>query len=141
MSQVVTLRLPDETAEAVRQAARRERRSLNEVGVRIIDEWVRQGRFAHIEFRTIDCERQACIKDCLEVWQVIMLARTVSMDPERTATYLGLSREQAQAALTYYAAYPDDIDRALAENDLGYARLRETLPGIQLVEAAPPRDE
>ena len=57
MSRVVTLRLPDEAVEAVRELARRERRSVNEIGTRIVEEWLRQQRFAHIEFRSFNGER------------------------------------------------------------------------------------
>jgi uncharacterized protein (DUF433 family) len=135
MSQVVTLRLPDSTAEAMRQIARREKRSLNEVGVRIVEEWLRQNRFAHIEFRTFQGERHACIKDRLQVWQVIMVARGYGMDVEKTAEHLSLDAAQVQAAVNYYAAYPDEIDQALQENDAGYERLKERLLSLQLVEA------
>jgi uncharacterized protein (DUF433 family) len=138
MSQVVTLRLPDSTAEAIRQIARREKRSLNEVGARIVEEWLRQNRFAHIEFRPFLGERHACIKDRLQVWQVILVARSYSMDGEKTAEHLGLKAEQVQAAFSYYAAYPQEIDQALRENEIGYERLKERLPFLQLseVEAA-----
>ncbi len=83
------------TAEAVRQTARRERRSLSDVGARIMEEWVRQSRFGHIEFRSFNGERHACIKDRLQVWQVIMAARPLAMDVERTAGCLGLMPPQS----------------------------------------------
>jgi uncharacterized protein (DUF433 family) len=134
MSQVVTLRLPKSAAEAIRQIAQRERRSVNEIGVRIVEEWLRQNRFAHIEFRTFQGERHACIKDRLQVWQVIMVARGYGMDVGRTAEHLRLRPEQVQAAFQYYEAFPEEIDRALRENDLGYERLKESLPNLQLVE-------
>src|SRR4051794_34443697 len=79
MSQVITLRLPDGSAEAMRQIAQREKRSLNDIGVRIVEEWLRQNRFAHIEFRPFQGERHACVKDRLQVWQVILVARGYGM--------------------------------------------------------------
>jgi hypothetical protein len=134
MSQVVTLRLPDRTAEALRRIAQREKRSLNEVGARIVEEWLRQERFAHIEFRTFQGERHACIKDRLQVWQVILVARGYGMDAARTAEHLCLTQPQVQAAINYYETYPEEIEQALQENHIGYERLSEKLPSLQLVE-------
>jgi hypothetical protein len=134
MSQVVTLRLPEDTAEALRQMARREKRSLNEIGTRIMEEWLRQDRFAHIEFRTFQGERHACVKDRLQVWQVIMVAKGYGIDVSKTAEHLCLRPEQVQSAFQYYAAYPEEIDEALGENDAGYERLKERLPALELVE-------
>jgi uncharacterized protein (DUF433 family) len=133
MSQVVTLRLPDEAAEAVKLIARKERRSVNEIGTRIIEEWIRQNRFTHIEFRNVGGERLACIKDRLPVWQIILVAQDHGMDAAKTAEHLRLRPEQVEAALQYYAAYPDEIDAALAENDRGFDRLKEMLPQIQRI--------
>ena len=140
MSQAITVRLPDEAAEAVKQIAQRERRSVSEVGTRIVNEWLRQNRFPHIEFRTFNGEREACIKERLQVWQVIMVAKRYGMDTDKTAEHLSLRPEQVRSALNYYAAYPEEIDRALADNDRGFERLREMLPGIELAEVSLPED-
>ena len=80
MSQVVTLRLPDTAAEEVRRIARNERRSVSDVGARMVEEWLRQNQFAHIEFRAFNAERHACIKERLQVWQVILVAKGYGMD-------------------------------------------------------------
>jgi len=42
MSQVVSLRLPDETAERLKVTARRTGRTVNEAASRSIEEWLRQ---------------------------------------------------------------------------------------------------
>src|SRR5579871_5350197 len=104
VSQVMTLRLPDDVAEEVRRIAQRERRSVSDVGARMVEEWVRQNRFAHIEFRSFNGERHACIKGRLQVWQVIEVAREYGMDPEKTAAHFGWPTWKAQAALNYYEA-------------------------------------
>ena len=109
-------------------------------GTRIVDEWLRQNRFPHIEFRTFNGEREACIKERLQVWQVIMVAKSYGMDTDKTAEHLSLRPEQVRSALNYYAAYPEEIDRALADNDRGFERLREMLPGIELAEVSLPVD-
>ena len=131
MAQALTLRLPNENAEEVRRIARKERRSVNEVAARIVDEWLRQNRFPHLEFRTIGGERVACIKGRLEVWQVMMIARDYRNEVAGIAAHLQLRPEQVQAALDYASAYPEEIVSALAENDEGYERLKRLLPNIQ----------
>ena len=133
MSQVITLRLPDASAEEVRQIARRERRSVSEVSAYFIEEGLRVRRFPPIEFRSFNGERHACIKDRLQVWQLIEVARGYGMDMEKTATHLVLKPEQVQSAFAYYAAYPEEIDQAIAENNVGYERLKQMLPGLERI--------
>jgi uncharacterized protein (DUF433 family) len=132
MSQPVTVRLPEPSWEELRQIARREHRSVSEVGARFINEGLRQSRFPYIEFRSFRGERHACIKGALQVWQLVMVARDFGMDVGKTGDHLDLKPEQVQSALNYYAAYPDEIDLALAENDMGFDRLKSVLPGLQL---------
>ena len=69
MSQPVTVRLPEPTWDELRQIAKRERRSVSEVGARFITEGLREGRFPFIEFRSFNGERHACIKGGPQVWQ------------------------------------------------------------------------
>jgi len=135
MSLPVTVRLPVLCAEELRQIARRERRSVSEVGARLIEEGLRQSRFPHIEFRTFNGERHACLKGRLQVWQLIMVARDHGMDAEQVARHLELKLEQVQAAFHYYEAYPEDTDRALADNDaMTFERLKQLLPNAKLAE-------
>jgi len=133
MAQALTVRLPDDDAEEVRRIAQKERRSVSEVGARIVDEWLRQNRFPHIEFRAINGERVACLKGRLEIWQVVMVAHGYQLDIAKTAEHLNLKDEQVQAALTYYAAYPAEIDLALRENQQGFERLKRLIPQIERV--------
>ena len=132
MSQPVTVRLLDPAAEELRFLARRERRSVSEIGARFIDEGLRQNRFPYIEFRSFNGERHACVKGALQVWQLIMVAKDFGMDAQKVAAHLDLKPEQAQSAFHYYAAYPQEIDQALEENDLGFERLKAMLPNLQL---------
>jgi hypothetical protein len=60
-----------------------------------------------------------------------MVAQDFGMDVEKIAFHLDLKPEQVQAGLHYYAAYPEEIDLALEENDLGYERLKAMLPTLE----------
>lgn len=135
MSQVISLRLSDATAERLRQFARRSRRSMNEVGATSIEEWLRQNEFSFIEFRTDSSgERHTCLKGRLPIWQLIRVARSFDMDAGQTAQHLSLPLEQVQAGLAYYEAYPEEIDLALEANSQGFDHLRRLLPNLERIE-------
>ncbi|GDX41208.1 hypothetical protein LBMAG21_15000 [Armatimonadota bacterium] len=135
MSHPVTVRLPESAAEELRLVARRERRSVSEIGARFIDEGLRQHRFPYIEFRSFNGERHACIKGALQVWQLIMVAKGYAGDVDKTAIHLDIKPEQVKAGLYYYENYPEEIDQALEENELGYERLKRLLPNMQMASA------
>src|SRR5579871_5977644 len=132
MSQPVTVRLAEPIADELRFIARREHRSVSEIGARFIEEGLRQNRFPHIEFRSFNGERHACIQGALQVWQLIMVAKDYGMDVQQVASHLCLRPEEVQAALNYYKAYPAEIDEALEENDIGEERLRQMFPNLRV---------
>ena len=136
MSQPVTVRLPEPSWEELRQIARRERRSVSEVGARFINEGLRQNQFPLIEFRSFQGERHACLKGGLQIWQLIMVAKDFGMDVDKIAYHLDLKPEQVKAGLHYYETCPEEIELALADNDLGYERLKAMLPNLQLVSVS-----
>ena len=140
MSQPVTVRLPEPSAEELRFIARKEHRSVSEVGARFIEEGMRQNRFPYIEFRSFNGERHACVKGALQVWQVIMVARGYGMDAEKVVPHLCLKLEEVQSALNYYKAYPAEIDQALEENNIGEEGLRRMFPNLR-VFTFPAQDE
>jgi len=132
MSQPVTVRLPEPAAEELRGIARREHRSVSEIGARFIEEGLRQHRFPYIEFRSFNGERQACLKGALQIWQLILVARDYGMGADKVAAHLVLKPEQVRSGFHYYESYPHEINQALEENDLGYERLKAMLPNLQL---------
>ncbi len=137
MSQKLILELSDEIAEALDQAARSERLSLEDVSARILEEWRWRRRFPLLEFRDFNGERHACVRDRLQVWQVIMVARECGMDADRTAERLGLEPEQAQAALAFYAANPHPIDEAPGENQPELSRVKALFPSLNVMILPP----
>ena len=141
MSQPVTVRLPEPSWEELRLIARREHRSVSEVGARFITEGLRESRFPHIEFRSFNGERHACIKGGPQVWQLLMVAKDFGMDAQKIAFHLDLTREQVEAGMHYYQMYPNEIDLALEENNLGYDKLKAMLPGLKLAELSVPSAE
>ncbi|MCW3097636.1 MAG: hypothetical protein JWL77_3254 [Chthonomonadaceae bacterium] len=134
MSQVVSLRLPDETAELLKVTARRTGRTLNEVASRSLAEWFRQEEFADIEFRNFNGERHACLKGALPIWQLILVARDYGMEAEKTAAHFRFPLHRVKAAFHYYEAYPQEIDQAISDNDsMTFDKLKRLLPQLEAI--------
>ena len=132
MSQVVSLRLPDDTAERLRASARRTGSTVNEAASRSIEEWLRQEEFADIEFRSFYGERHACIKGALPVWLLIMVARDYGMDAEKTAAHFRWPVLRVKAGFHYYEIYSQEIDQAIADNaTMTFDKLKRLLPQIE----------
>lgn len=74
--------------------------------------------YAVIDVRDSAVGRQAYIQgSSLAVWKVIMLVRAYGGDVERTARHLQWSMYRVQAAINYAAAFPDEINAAIADNE------------------------
>ena len=132
MSQVVSLRLPDETAERLRVSARRTGRTINETAGRSLEEWLRQEEFAYVEFRSFGGERHACVKGALPVWQLIMVARDYNMDAPQTAAHFRWPVHRVKAGFHYFEAYPQEIEQAIADNEAAtFGTLKRLLPQIE----------
>ncbi len=138
MSPVVSLRLPDETAERLKLTARRTGRSVNEAAARSIEEWLRQEDFADIEFRSIQGERTVCLKAGLPLWQLILVARDYGMDVDKAAAHFRFPSHRVKAAFHYYEAFPQEIDQKIADNDaMTYDRLKRLLPHLEAIPVPP----
>jgi hypothetical protein len=141
MTQVLTTRLSEETAERVRQYAKRRRRSVNETVATAVEEWLRQDEFAHIEFRDTPDGRVAFMKNSrLPVYWVVKTAKSYEMDPEKTrAHWPNRPRGWVEAAVAYYKAFPQEIDDQIAMYRSGsnLAALTGRLPEIEPYDAPP----
>ena len=135
MSKVVSLRLKDDQVERLERAARRLGRTPSEAAALLLEESLRQREFAFIEFRDSPVGRQAYLKGTrLAVWQVVPLARSFGGDVARTAAHLEIPVVAVRAALGYAAAYPVEIEAAVADNARAAADLVRLIPGLEAVE-------
>ena len=137
MSQNIMLELPDATADWLRTSAQRTGRSVNALSVSVMEEFRRTSEFPDIEFRTFNGERHACLQGLLQIWQVIQVAQGYDMDAHRLAAHFGWPVALAQSALAYYAAFPDEINVAIAENRAsGYEHLKQLFPQMSVTEVS-----
>lgn len=133
MSQVVSMRLQDSQMERLQRFARRMGRTQSEVSALLVEEGLRETEFAHVEFRDSPAGRQAYIKgSSLAVWEVVMVARDFGLDAAKIAAHLRWPAFKIQAALNYAAAFPEEIDYAIADNDsYDFAKLSRLLPQME----------
>ncbi len=130
MSKVISLRFHNQQVERLARLARRLGRTTSEAGALLVEESLRRSEFAYIDFRDSPAGRQAYIQgSTLAVWEVVLIARSYRMDAGQTAVHLSWPVNKALAALNYAAAFPDEIDQAVQDNEaVNYAELSRMLP-------------
>jgi hypothetical protein len=117
MSRVLSLRLQEGQWERLGRLARRQGRSPGEAGARLIEEGLRAAEFAGIGFRDSLAGRQAGVLGTgLAVWEVALVARAYTGDVSQTAQHLAWPEGRVRAALHYAAAFPEEIEAAIADN-------------------------
>jgi hypothetical protein len=102
-----------------------------------VEEGLRRSEFAFVDFRDSPVGRQAYIQgSTLAVWEIMLLVRSYKTDTLAVARHLRWPEAKVQAAVHYAAAFPNEINEAVAENDLtDFETLKRMLP--QAVEFVP----
>jgi uncharacterized protein (DUF433 family) len=128
-----SLRIPNEIAKAIEETAEASGRDFSTVTNELIAEAVKMRRCPGILFADGPSGRRARIAGTgLDVWEVIATYEGIERDVERLyRAYHWLSEPQLRAALGYYAAYPEEIDRQVARNAVWTKdRLAERYPSL-----------
>lgn len=133
MSRVVSMRIKDEQMSRLARVARRLGRTPSETSALLVEEALRRGEFALIDFRDSPAGRQAYMQgSTLAVWEVVLVARGYDMSLSKTAEHLGWPATRVQAALNYARAYRQDIEQAISDNDaFDFEALSKMLPGAE----------
>ncbi len=97
-----------------------------------MEEGLRRSEFAFIDFRDSAVGRQACIQgSSLAEWEVMFLLHGYQEDLVAVAKHLEWAKAKVQAAVSYAEAFPDEINRALEENQaMDFAALKRILPQV-----------
>lgn len=132
-SVVVSMRLPEESGRRLRRMANRHGWTPSDASARLVEEGLRRSEFAFIDFRDSPVGRQAYIQgSSLAVWEVMMLARNYAENIRAVAQHLEWPEAKVQAAFNYAAAFPEEINEALAENDgMDFTSLKRMLPQLE----------
>ena len=135
MSQILSLRVPDQMAERLERFARRQGNGMTrtKAGVLLLEEALREAEFAHIEYRDTSVGRQPFLKGTgLAVWEMILIARSYAFDPEQIARKYPYPLAVIQAALNFYGVYREEIDQAIEDNNIGYEAMKRLMPNVKL---------
>ena len=117
-STVISMRLPRQSGLRLKRLAASHGWTPSDASARLVEEGLRRSEFAFIDFRDSPLGRQACLQgSSLAVWEVMLLARHYDQDVARVAKHLRWPESKVQAAFNYAKAFPDEIKRALAEQD------------------------
>jgi len=114
-----SLRLPKEIAKAIEELGEVSGQDFSAAAIELLTEAIKMRRCPGIAFADGPTGRRARIAGTgLDVWEVIATYQSVDREVGRLReAYHWLSDPQLRAALGYYAAYPDEIDRRIALNE------------------------
>jgi len=113
-----SLRLPQETLREIERMAQESGRDFSSVTKDLLEEAIKMRRCPGIVFAEGTSGRRARVAGSgIEVWEIIAAYQSLKKDAGRLKkTYHWLSPEQLRAALAFYSAYPEEIDRQIEKN-------------------------
>lgn len=112
----ISIRLPEQTVGRLADRADRSNMPSRTLAQRYVEEGLRMDEHPLIRFADGPSGRRARLVGGPDVWEVIAVARDNDGDLAETASYLELALGLVQAAASYYAAYPDEIDERIERN-------------------------
>ena len=114
-----SLRIPIETINDIEKIAGETGREFSSVAKDLLAEAVKMRRCPGIVFADGVRGRKAKIAGTgLDVWEIIATYKNVNNKfPRLRKTYHWLSDQQLKAAIGYYTAYRDEIDRLVEQNE------------------------
>lgn len=133
-SHPVSVRIDADALAHVREISRRSDRSIGQVLSTLVQEGVRMRRCPGITFTDGPTGRRATVAGSgVDVWEVIRVSKTCRSRRQLLQAFPRLSPRQIDAALTYYACFPDEIDRRIEENEVSFETLERRSPFIKKV--------
>lgn len=133
-SHPVSVRLDKDTLEQVRELSHRTDRTVGQILSTLVREGVRMRRCPGIVITDGPTGRRATIAGSgIDVWEVIQVSRTCKDRRRLAQAFPQLSPRQLDAALAYYACYPDEIDRRIEQNAVSLPALQRRSPFIKKV--------
>jgi hypothetical protein len=129
-SVVISMRLPADSGNRLKRMANRHGWTPSDASARLVEEGLRCCEFAFVDFRDSAAGRQACILgSTLAVCEVVPLVQAFNADVSAAAARLQWPEAKVQAAVNYAKAFPEEISRALSENDaVNLEALKRMLP-------------
>ena len=121
--EVTSFRLPASTVERLDARALAMGTTRTTLAEQLLEEGLRLVEHPGITFRDGPAGRRAGLAGYgLDVWEVVETIRANAGSLEDAAEYHAMPVARIQAAARYYAAFPDEIDAWIAENDALFQR-------------------
>ena len=118
MSQPLSVRLNDATIKRLGARARRSHMPPRTLAQRYVEEGLRMDEHPLIRFAEGPAGRRArLIGTGKDVWEVIAAVRDNDGGAAAAALYLEMPLGLVQSAVSYYGAYPDEIDQWIELNE------------------------
>ena len=118
MTKPISLRMNEDTIERLGQRARRARTAPRTLAQRYVEEGLRMDDHPLVRFANGPAGRRAKLAGTgADVWEVVATVRDNGGDVRAAAEYLEMPLGLVQAAVTYYGAYPDEIDEWIRLNE------------------------
>jgi hypothetical protein len=125
MNHPLSVRLNDVTITRLGKHALRVHLAPRTLALRCVEEGLRMNEHPLIRFTDGTAGRRArLIGTDKDVWEVIATVCDNDGDASEAAAYLEIPLGLAQAAITYYGAYQDEIDQWIEMNDQQAAEAR-----------------
>ena len=133
------MRMTESLAWELEAESRRTGEPKSRLAQRLIEEGLRMQAHPGIIFRDGPAGRRPAVLGGPDVWEIIRIATNTGTTGEAAVEaiveHMDLTPDQARAAVSYYAAYPDEIDAWTRSND----ELAERMEAAWRREQAPAR--
>ena len=120
-SRLFSMRMKDSLASELEAASRRTGEPKSQLAQRLLEEGLRMQAHPGIVFRDGPTGRRAAVIDGPDVWEIARIPSNTGTTGEAAVAdvvlHRGLRPDQARAAVDYYAAYPDEINSRIRQND------------------------
>jgi uncharacterized protein (DUF433 family) len=133
-----SVRFSAATDRAIEAEAKRLKRSKSVIVEALADEAMKMRRFPGIAFRGDDAGRRPwVIGSGIDVWEIVDMLDDFGGSIEALVKdYDFLTEQHVRLATAYHAAYPEEIDEAIAENRRPPEERLELYPFVQFVRPA-----
>ena len=141
-STVLSMRLSKESGKRLKRMANRHGWTPSDASARLVEEGLRRGEFAFLDFRDSAAGRQAYVQgSTLAVWEIMLLVRSYKGNVPAVARHLRWPEAKVRAAVNYAKVFPEEIAEAMSENDAAdFETLKRMLPqATEFVSTKPPR--
>ena len=114
-----SLRLPEETLREIEELSAETGQDFSTITKDLLTEAIKMRRCPGIIFGEGVSGRRAKVAGTgIEVWEIIAAYKSVGKDLKKLKKACHwLSQEQVKAVLSYYSAYPEEIDRLIERNE------------------------